>query len=105
MKKSTLKVGDLVYLKDVGFPYNQTDRCGETWEGASCIVIGLNSGFNQDMIDVEPIFPIGDMNSCLFWAESIKKEDRPWLKNNLKIILKYKKKLMNLADEIRMEIK
>lgn len=102
--KNSLKVGDLVYLKDVGFPYDRTDDGHESWEGASCIVLALNAGYYKDMIRVEPLLPIGDMKECLFYPHSVKKEKRTWLKKHLKDIFRIKAKLRGLANEIQAQL-
>ena len=103
MKSNTLKVGDLVYTKDVGYPFNRTDDGNESWEGVSCIVIATNVGWNEEYISVEALFPIrqsnGDyMKTCVFFPEQVIKEDRIWLKNNLKKIMSFKKKLVETID-------
>jgi hypothetical protein len=108
--KTNLKAGDLVYLKDVGYPYNRTDDGGETWEGASGIVLDTKAGYNKDMIDVEILLPVESrrgefMKTCLFYTNVVKKENRPWLKKNLRKICDYRKKLIRLADEIQETIK
>ena len=99
MKK--LRIGQCVYTKNVGFPFNRTDDGGESWEGACCRVIGLNAGACKNMVDVEPIIPIktstGLMSRCLFWPEQVVPEDRPWLVKHLKDILKLKKVLKQAA--------
>ena len=96
-----LKVGQLVYTKNVGYPFNRTDNGGETWEGTCCRVVGLKAGATKDMVDVEPLFPIktphGEMTRCLFWPEQVHPEDRPWLKRHLKDIMKLKAKLREVA--------
>jgi hypothetical protein len=107
--KHKLKVGELVFLKNVGYPYNRTDDGGESWEGASCIVTELNSGYDKDMVTVEPLIPIKirpreTMTSCLFHSESVVKENRPWLKKNLTTLFKYKKELLKLAEIITQTI-
>jgi hypothetical protein len=55
--KHTLNVGDLVYTKDVGYPFNRTDNGNESWEGVSCIVIATNTGWNNSYVEVEALFP------------------------------------------------
>ena len=104
-----VKVGELVYLKNVGFPFDRTDDGGESWEGASCIVTELNSGFCKDMVTVKPLVPIklgnGEtMKSCLFHPESVVKENRPWLKKHLKDIFTMKKALLDLSSTIQKQL-
>jgi len=96
--KHNLKVGDLVYTKDVGYPFNRTDNGNESWEGVSCIVIATNVGRNGEYISVEALFPIRHMKTCVFFPEQVIKEDRIWLKNNLKKIMSFKKKLVETID-------
>jgi hypothetical protein len=104
--KSKLKVGDLVYLKDVGYPYNRTDDGGESFEGASGTVIELNAGYNKDMVRVEFIFPIlcngrgSKMSDCLFHTTTVKKENRPWLKKNLKKLVDMRKEMLKTQEKI-----
>ena len=99
MKK--LKVGDLVYLKDVGFPFNKTDD-GESWEGASCRVTNIQAGVDGRYIEVEPIIPIktdrGIMTTCLFDSTQVRLEDRPWLRKRLRDILALREKLLEVAE-------
>lgn len=107
--KTNLKAGDLIYLKDVGYPYNRTDDSGETWEGASGIILNVHAGYNRDMIEVETLLPVktsqGDvMKTCLFHDKVVKKENRPWLKKHLSQILKFKQRLLYLVDEIKGNI-
>jgi hypothetical protein len=100
------RIGELVYLKDVGYPFDRTDDGGESWEGASCVVTELNSGFTHDMITVELLFPIkcgpgrGIMTGCLFYPSQVVKENRPWLKKHLEQIFESKKKLLMVAREV-----
>lgn len=105
--KSKLKVGDLIYLKDVGFPYNGEGSDGyESMEGASAIVKELNAGYNGKYISVEFIIPIKNrqrsqpFTSCLFHPESCVKENRPWLKKNLKQIIAVKNELRKTQEKI-----
>ena len=100
---NTLKVGDLVYTKNVGYPFNRTDDGGDSWEGASCIVIELNTGANKRMVNVEALIPIkirprDFMETCLFYPEQLVKEDRPWLAKHLNAILSFKTKVNDMAD-------
>ena len=104
-----LKVGQLVYTKNVGFPFNRIDDGGETWEGVCCRVTALNAGYSRDMVEVKPLIPVkvkhGTMNSCLFHTEQVIPEDRPWLKKHLKDIFKLKTKLREvalIADEMSL---
>lgn len=99
---SKLRIGQLVYTKNVGFPYNRTDDGGESWEGVCCRVTKLKAGWHKDMVEVEAVIPVKTshgrtMTSCLFWTENVKPEDRPWLRRHLKDILNLKKKLREVA--------
>ena len=78
-----MKVGDLVFLKNVGFPFHRADDKKETWEGASCIVLGLNEGARRDMVKVAPLLPISGMKDCLFFPEQVKLENRPLTRDRL----------------------
>lgn len=106
----TLKIGDLVYLKDVGYPYTRTDDGGESFEGASGTVISLNAGYSKDMVDVQFLFPIkttggdGSMSSCLFFPSSVIKENRPWLKKHLKKVFTLREELLKLSEKIKEEL-
>ena len=103
--KKKFKVGDLVYTRNVGYPFNRTDDGGESWEGASCIVSKLNTGWNGTYIEVTPIFPIkttsGTMDSCIFQPEQLVKETRPWLKKNLKRILNFRKEVTRTSEYLK----
>lgn len=98
----TLKVGDIVYLKNVGFPYNRTDNGMDSWEGASCVVEATNTGVKNAYISVRPILPLRadhghKMSMALFSPEHVIREDRPWLKKHLKEVLALKRKLIEVA--------
>lgn len=98
-----MKVGELVYLKDVGFPYDQEGNGHESWEGVSCVVTAVNASAMKNMIEVEPFFPVKcghghtPMTSCLFHTNQVKREDRPWLRKHLRDIMKLKKALRKAA--------
>lgn len=100
-----MKVGDLVYTKNVGYPFDRTDDGHESWEGVSCVVTAMNAGWSKDMIEVTALFPIKcghghtPMTSCLFHAHQVKPEDRPWLKKRLKDIMRLKNVLRKAALE------
>ena len=102
MKIEDIRFGQLVYTKNVGFPFNRTDDGHESFEGASAIVVGVNVGANKQMIDVEFLIPMktpqGTMNTCLFHPEQLKEENRPWLKKHLKKILSFRKEVAKMAD-------
>ena len=99
MKK--LRVGELVYLKNVGFPFNRTDNGNESWEGASCRVINPTAGVGGQYVEVETLIPIkterATMSVCLFDPTYVIRENRPWLRKHLKEILGLKKKLLDVA--------
>jgi hypothetical protein len=104
-KQSKLKVGDLCYLKDIGFPYDSTHDGGESWEGASCVVRVLNAGLRKNLVDVELLLPIRTQNGrimhgSIFHQESVLKEDRPWLKKHVRQILKMKTKLREFTETV-----
>lgn len=109
-KARPLKVGDLIYLKNVGFPFNRTDNGCESWEGASCVVISSKAGHGGGYIQVEPLIPVrcedghGVMSSCLFHPEQCIPEDRPWLRKHFKGILKLRNQLNTLADAIKAQL-
>ena len=101
MKK--LKSGDIVYLKDVGFPFDRAEPGHDSWEGASCVVLETETGDGNRYVSVAPLFPMRVdhghiMTECIFSPECVVLEDRPWLKNNLKNLLKLKKKLFETAQ-------
>lgn len=105
--KNKLKVGDLVYLKDVGFPFNGEGTDGyDSMEGASATVIAINSGYSKDLVNVEFIFPFKSksrtetMDTCHFHPTSVCKENRPWLKKNLTKIVAAKSELIKTQEKI-----
>lgn len=81
-----MKIGDIVYLKNVGFP-------AEDYEGASAIV----TNFIGKYVQVEIFF---SKERYVLFKECAKIEDRPWLKRNLKKIKRSFEKLSETADEI-----
>ena len=101
MKIEDVRYGQLVYLKNVGFPYNRTDDGHESFEGASAIIVGVNVGANKKMIDVEFLYPMktthGTMDTCLFYPEQLREENRPWLKKNLKQILAFRQEVRRMG--------
>jgi hypothetical protein len=103
--KRKFKKGQLVYTKDVGYPYNRTDNGAESWEGVSCIVI--EPVVNKNYVRVEAIFPVktvsGIMTDCVFYPNSLRHENRPWLKRHLQKIIKFRKTVEN-AQKIFKEI-
>lgn len=101
-----LKVGDYVYLKNVGFPYDRTDDGHESWEGASCQVMELNAGYNGDYVRVRALYPIlcgrgQSMQDCVFNPQCCIPEDRPWLLANLQRINNAQNRLLEMAAEIQ----
>ncbi len=103
-KQSKLKVGDLCYLKDVGFPYTRTDDGGESWEGASCVVRRLNAGVRKDMVYVETLLPMrvsgrkdDQMPGAYFYPDNVRKENRPWLRAHIRQIIKLRAKLLDFV--------
>lgn len=105
--KNALKIGDLVYLKDVGFPFNGGGTDGyDSMEGASATVIAINSGYYRDMIKVEFLFPFKSksrnetMDTCHFYPVSVHKENRPWLEKNIKRIVAAKSELRKTQERI-----
>jgi hypothetical protein len=106
-----LRVGELVYLKNVGYPFDNTADGGESWEGASCIVTELNAGANKQMVTVEPLIPIrirGNnrefMKDCLFYPSQVIRENRPWLKKHLKSLIESKKELIALSEKLHRKL-
>lgn len=101
MKIKDIRIDQLVYTKNVGFPFNRTDDGHESFEGASGLVIGVNVGANKQMVDIEFLFPMktphGTMKKCLFHPEQLRAENRPWLKKNLVRILTFKTKVADVA--------
>ena len=89
-----LKIGDLVYLRNVGFPFDGRGTGGwESIEGMSCVVVKLKSGSNKEYIELQPLLPVTstiqslDPANVLFPASNVVLEDRPWLKNHIKNLL------------------
>lgn len=108
-KPRPLKKGDLIYLKNVGFPFDQNGDKQESWEGASCVVLATNAGHGGSYIQVKPLIPvkagsIGPMTDGLFYPEQCIREDRPWLKKHLKDIVKLREQLNTLADTIKTHL-
>lgn len=104
-KPRPLKKGDLIYLKNVGFPFTRTDGGYESWEGASCTVLSPKAGYGGSYILVRPILPVNSglepIAECLFHPEQCARENRPWLKKHLKDIVKLRTQLNTLADAIK----
>lgn len=99
-----MKVGDIVYLKDVGFPFDGRGigpGAKESWEGASCVVTNLRAGALRDMVEVRPVFPIGGMETCLFFHKTVKIETRTWLKKNVRRILSARKRLDSTIEKLQ----
>lgn len=107
-KLRPLKKGDLIYLKNVGFPFNRTDGGYESWEGASCTVLSAKAGHGGSYILVRPILPINGgfdpIPEGLFHPEQCVRENRPWLKKHLKDIVKLREQLNTLADAIKAHL-
>jgi hypothetical protein len=95
-----LRKGELVYLKNVGFPFDQS---GHSWEGASCVVVDPEVGEDKRFVRVAPLLPMRAengqfMRDCLFHPETVIRESRPWLRKNLKQILALRKKLVEFSE-------
>ena len=107
-----LKVGELIYLKNVGFPYDGNGTGGyDSMEGSSAIVKNLNAGANHRMVEVEFLLPIKSKErghppfvTCLFHPESCIVENRPWLRKYLKALIESKQTLIRLAKHIQDEL-
>ncbi len=98
------KIGNLIYTKDVGYPFDRTDDGGESWEGVSAIVTKLNTGWDKSYIEITPIFPVkskgGTMATCIFQPEQLRIEERPWLKKNLKKIVQFRNKIEDTRNKL-----
>lgn len=103
------KAGEVVYLKNVGFPHNKTDNGHESWEGVSGTVVENPALSKQapgaTMVYVRAFHPLkigrGDfMIGTFFFPEQVKRENRPWLKKHLKAVFQSQKELMALRDKL-----
>jgi hypothetical protein len=97
MKK--LRAGELVFLKNVGFPFNKPEY---SWEGASCVVIDPEAGDGKAYVKVAPLLPMicenrTVMKDCLFHPDTVIRENRPWLKKHLKQVIALRKKLSEFS--------
>jgi len=101
MKKLKFKKGDLVYLKNVGFPFDKPEEPRENFEGASCTVLGYINGY----VNVKPLILTGSKEDWLFDESNIEKENRPWLKHHLKALLKARKQLIEFANMVNFDIR
>lgn len=88
-----LKEGDLVWLNDPGMPY-------EDWNGASCVVVAVDTGVKNQYVEVRPVVPDANCPSALLHPETVILETRPWLKKNLKQFLKLRTRLLSTARDI-----
>ena len=100
------RIGELVYLRNVGYPFDRTDDGHESWEGASCTVTRLNTGAGNAYIEVRPLIPIrirsnGEvMTHCLFRPDQIVRESRPWLRKHLRALIRVRDQLSSLRETI-----
>ncbi len=108
-KPRKFKVGEIVYLKGVGFPENRTDDGGETWEGVSGVVApnpAQKGACGCSMIYVRAFCPLRTgrgketMDATFFFPEQVRREDRPWLKRHLKTIFTAQEELVRLRDKL-----
>lgn len=110
-KPRPLKVGTLVYLRNVGFPFDRTDDGHESWEGASCEVVKGSAqpgsvAHAMKMICVRPLLPIkagydrAGPEDAHFDPEQVVRETRPWLRKHLKALLRVRKSLLTLRETI-----
>lgn len=110
------KVGTLVYLRNVGFPFNRTDDGHESWEGASCVVVESDAqpgsvAHAMGMICVAPILPMRDergragLESAHFhYPEQVVRESRPWLRKHLRATIRLRTQLLTLSDTIKAHL-
>lgn len=110
-KQPKLKVGDLVYLKNVGFPYHKPGKAEErySWEGASCLVTRLNAGYDGRYVEVAPLYPMvvpngHIMETSVFHPEQCVHEDRPWLKHNAKRLAAMRELMIKTAYTVLAEV-
>lgn len=89
------KVGELVYLKHVGSPYDD-------WEGASCVVVNNITTTGIKYVEVEPIFRVNGMKSALFHPTQIRREDRPWLRKTIKKIIMHRDVVNSAAKKLQV---
>lgn len=108
-KSKPLRIGELVYLRNVGFPFDRTDDGHESWEGASCEVVQGEAqpgsvAHSMSMICVRPLLPIKSDRGRVgpedahFHPESVVRETRPWLRKHLKGLLRVRKQLLTLRE-------
>lgn len=114
MKKRTkvrerkFKVGEIVYLKGVGFPHNRTDDGHETWEGASGVVApnpAMKGATGRSMVYVRAFRPIkvahdSTMDATFFHPEQVRREDRPWLRKHLRSVFHAQAEMAKLRDKL-----
>lgn len=102
-QSSRLKVGDICYIKDVGFPFDREGDHEDSWEGASVVVLELGYGHYNDLIRVGTLLPMRagrrhpPMRSCAFSADVVRKENRPWLRKHIRQIIKLRDKLKDFV--------
>jgi hypothetical protein len=76
-----------------GFPYDE-------WNGASCVVENSRAGQGGRYVQVRLVIPRADISAALFHPETVKPENRPWLKKNLREFLSMRKDLLEAAERI-----
>ncbi len=108
-KLCPLKIGEIVYLKGVGFPENNTADGGESWEGVSGVVAenpAQKGAPGERMIYVRAFRPVltrrgGErMEATFFFPEQVHREYRPWLRKHLKTVFSAQSKLRKLRDQL-----
>ncbi len=107
-KPRTFKVGEIVYLKGVGFPQNRTDDGHETWEGASGVVApnpAQDGAIGQRMVYVRSFRPIKcghgrTIEATFFHPYQVRREDRPWLKKHIKAVFAAQAEMARLRDRL-----
>lgn len=107
-----LRIGEIVYLKNVGFPFNRTDDGHESWEGVSGVVAPSpaqpgSPAAQSKMVYVRAFRPIKTghgretMDACHFhYPEQVRRENRPWLRRNLKAVFAAQAELRKLRDKL-----
>ena len=110
MKKNCgFKIGEIVFIKGAGFPENRTDNGHESWEGVSGVVApnpAQKGALGERMVYVRAFKPMrcrfdgGTMDATFFHHDQVKRENRPWLRKNLREIFKARENLERLRDEL-----
>jgi hypothetical protein len=91
------KEGQLVYLDDPGSPYDD-------WNGASCTVVNPGAGSDGRYVEVRLVIPRkgnNQVSSALFHPETVKPENRPWLRKNLREFVAMRDDLLQSAERIQ----